>query len=631
MVSTLIGSGSDPIDAIRNKRGSRQSLSFASVSASGDAEVEAAPRPPTQSASTQTFTAAETTTVFEVAPEQPAKREVITYSKGVQTSKSEDGDSQSERSGKEEDGEVQIRKKQEDERRQEEIRVKLRQEIEEELRLAASSKLADEGVDGPQRFPLRNLQPEEINAVTSSNDFLSFVERSSKVIERALDDEYDLLTDYTVSRAREDGDSDDENFQYPRASRKSHSLRQTQHFWDASLSPRRQITDLQFSPHFSELFLTSLNQNKAAVNEPAGLVVLWNVHAPSRPEYVLHNQGSDVLAARFSPFHPNLIIGGCYTGQICLWDTRTSPRQSGAPMLKTPQSGSYAGHNHPVYSVNVAGTPNAHNILTASTDGVVCSWNIDMLTQPQEYLELSNPNQLPSSDLAPTCMSFPSSDPTFFVVGTEQGAIHPCHRYDRAGAKAGVDPYLKFTGHDAPVMSANFHPGRGPVDLGDLLLTSSVDWSVRLWRVRAGGATGNAAKSTTATAVGGTPSSDCEPLLSISREDLVFDAQWAPHRPSVFACVTGAGELEIFDLVADTEVPVARASPAKGKGGQSAILTDALNKVAWEKRKGGLIATAGLNGVISLFEVGKGLAGEGGVEEWQNMKKVVARAESKQL
>ena len=260
-----------------------------------------------------------------------------------------------------------------------------------------------------------------------------------------------------------------------------------------------------------------------------------------------------------------------------------------------------------------------------------------MLTQPQEYLEVTNPRHPKYfDDLAPTCMTFPASDPTFFVLGTEEGCIHPCHRYDRAGAQAGVDPKILYAGHSGPVMSAQFHPGRGPVDLGDLLLTSSVDWSMKLWRVKPGAAIGTTATNTTTNpskTASGLPAPTTppaiQPLLSIACEDLVYDAQWAPHKPSVFACVTGANQLDIYDLALDTEIPVARASPAKGKGGSPGPLLDALNKVAWERKRGGLVATAGLDGVVSLFEVGKGLAGvEAGVEEWQNMKRVVARAES---
>jgi dynein intermediate chain len=49
-------------------------------------------------------------------------------------------------------------------------------------------------------------------------------------------------------------------------------------------------------------------------------------------------------------------------------------------VLKTPLSA--AGHTHPVYGMKMVGTQNAHNLITSSTDGMVCSWLADMLAQP---------------------------------------------------------------------------------------------------------------------------------------------------------------------------------------------------------------------------------------------------------
>lgn len=369
---------------------------------------------------------------------------------------------------------------------------------------------------------------------------------------------------------------------------------------------------------FPELVLAAYTKNPTAPHEPDGLLQIWNHHLHSRPEYVFHST-SDILAAKFSPFHPNLIVGGTYSGQVLLWDTRSSRAGGGAPVQKTPLTGS--GHTHPVYSIAIVGTQNAHNILTASTDGVVCGWTVDMLSQPQEYLELTTPPPSRTEDLAPTTMSFPQSDPTFFLVGTEEGTIYPCHRYDRAGAKAGTDQRLAYRGHAAPVMSTSFHPARGPVDLGDLLLSSSLDWSVKLWRVRP--------PATTAASAGGVAAGPqvVSPLLDINREDVVYDAKWSPHHPGVFGLVDGGGHLEIWDLCTDTEVPVVRAEPSRGRGG---VLTRSLNKLAWEEREGRKVAVGGLDGVVTVFEVGKALSGtveEVPSEEWTSMKRLVSKLE----
>lgn len=397
-----------------------------------------------------------------------------------------------------------------------------------------------------------------------------------------------------------------------------------------------QFFNLLTSLKYPELVLASYTNNITAPHEPNGLVQVWNQHLRSEAEYTFHST-SDILTARFSPFHPNLIVGGSYSGQVLLWDTRQARAGGGAPVLKTPLTGS--GHTHPIYSINIVGTQNAHNIITASTDGAVCAWTVDMFTTPQEYLELTTPPPAKTEDLAPTAVTFPQSDPTFFLVGTEEGSIYPCHRYDRAGAKAGTDQRLSYKGHAAPVMSTNFHPSRGPVDLGDLMLSSSLDWSVKLWRIRAPAATlggSGAVDSSILGSSGGTASGisasstqqqTVAPILDITREDIVYDACWAPHRPGVFALVDGAGYVEVWDLSNETEVPVARQTPSKGRG---AVVRQSLNKVAWEEKAGRKLAVGGLDGVLSVFDVGKGLSG--GPEdvsdtEWTNMKRLVARLE----
>ena len=576
-----------------------------------------------------------------------AKSEYITYTKGVQTEPIED-----EREADNDDQDLRRRRRlsRREQERDEEIRASLRREIEDEIKATTTGVSTDHFLpSAQQRYPLRKLNSNELNAVTGSKDFQWFVERSSKVIERALDEDYDLLVDYT--RAATLHDSEDEA-SYFRTSKKSRSLKEQVQLY-SDRTRRRMISDIQFSPHFSELVASSYTKNPSAPNEPAGLVLIWNVHAPSRPEYTF-TSASDVLTTRFSPYHPNLVLGGCYSGQICLWDTRVSGRM-GMPVQKTPQSG-HLGHAHPVYNLSIIGTTNAHNILTASTDGTVCSWSIDMLTQPQEYLELATSAPAKNDDLSPTTMSFPSTDPTFFLVGTEEGSIHPCHRYDRAGAKAGVDSRLVYRtpqtqpGYGAPVTSTQFHPSRGPIDVTDVLLSTSADWTIKLWRIQpaasssATTSTNTAATSTTTTSTtlphSNHPTS-ISPILSIPREDLIYDAKWSPHRPAIFAVATGSGQLEIFDLLSDLEVPVVTAAPTKGKTG---TLFGGLNKVAWEERRGGggnMIATGGLDGVVSVFEVGKGLSGGiggggaggevGGSKadeaEWTAFKRLVGRLE----
>jgi len=119
---------------------------------------------------------------------------------------------------------------------------------------------------------------------------------------------------------------------------------------------------------------------------------------------------SPVMSVAFSKFHPSYIIGGTYSGQLVLWDIRSGKR---TPVQRSPLSSS--AHTHPVYCLDVVGSQNAHNLISASTDGRICSWNIDMLSQPQVHGTTCTPHfhslhahlQYPLTPLPPPLPSLP--------------------------------------------------------------------------------------------------------------------------------------------------------------------------------------------------------------------------------
>ncbi|KAF2172473.1 hypothetical protein M409DRAFT_17706 [Zasmidium cellare ATCC 36951] len=564
------------------------------------------------STDTQTLSFTELTTVYEIPVE--SKPEVISYSKGVQTTEpweppQESGESSDAADGVSRSPSRRRRKLSQREREleEEEIRQKLRQEIEEELK---ALQLEDKVEPEKERFPARALAPEELSAVTSSNDFLDFVERSSKVIERALDEEYDVLADYALDSR--DVEDDDEY-----VGRRGRRVKEVAQFdLDDVMGTKRMISDIDFSPKFPELFCTAYTKSQRSPHTPPGLLNVWNMHLKGRPEYSLHAT-SDLLSCQFHPHHPSLILGGTYSGQLCLWDTRARNQRTGEPVQKTPLTGGRTGHAHPVYSLAVVGTQNASSVVSVSTDGVVCAWSTDILTQPQEYLEMHSPNPsaYKTDDVAPTCISFPASDPTYFLAGTEQGSIYPVHRYDRAGAKSGVDVRTSYLGHEAPVTGIDFHPARGKIDLGDLFVSCGLDWTVKVWRARP--------PSTNTSTISG-QAEVIKPLLEIQREDSVYDAKWSPTKPGIFGCVDGGGRLDIYDINASSEVPVGGARPSNQEKDVYALKS--LNKLAWEKTQGRHVAVGGLDGVTTVFEVGSELGGvDTKSEAWVGVKKWVGR------
>uniref|UniRef100_A0A671Z3Y9 Dynein cytoplasmic 1 intermediate chain 2 n=1 Tax=Sparus aurata TaxID=8175 RepID=A0A671Z3Y9_SPAAU len=399
--------------------------------------------------------------------------------------------------------------------------------------------------DGP-----KELTEEEKLQVLHSEEFLSFFERGSRIVERALAEQVDVCFDYS-GRDLEDKEGD------LQAGAKLVLYRQ---FADDRWTKNRVVTCLDWSPQYPELLVASYNNNEDAPHEPDGVALVWNLkYKKGTPEYIFHCQ-SEVMSAGFAKFHPNLVVGGTYSGQIVLWDNRSNKR---TPVQRTPLSA--AAHTHPVYCVNVVGTQNANNLISISTDGKMCSWSLDMLSQPQDSLELVFKQ---SKAVAVTSMAFPLADVNNFVVGSEDGSVYTACRH---GSKAGITEV--FEGHHGPVTGLSCHSAGGPVDFSHLFISSSFDWTVKLWST----------KST-------------RPLYSFEDScDYVYDAMWSPTHPALFACVDLAGRLDLWNLNNDTEVPTA------------SVCVDgasALNRVRWA-HSGKEIATGDSEGQVQVYDVGE--------------------------
>ncbi|KAK7445441.1 hypothetical protein VKT23_014860 [Stygiomarasmius scandens] len=452
----------------------------------------------------------------------------------------------------------------------------------EALQAARDKELEEESVqlDKEIEEEIREIPPEELAGILSAPELLEFVDSTTKMFYRALNG-YDYTRDYRVG-AETGGDESEGR------------VKRVCEFFDERYCKNRSITDVDWSSQYPELSVASYNKNPAALNEPDGIVAVWNLHLLERPEFVFHSQ-SDVLSVTFSPFHSNLVFGGTYSGQILLWDNRSKH----LPVLKTPLSAS--GHTHPVYAMQMVGTQNAHNLITTSTDGTVCSWLVDMLAQPQETLELIHAGHNKTGEVAITTLDFPDNETTTFWVGTEEGNVYQANRYDRAGAKAGLNQYDVYKGHSAPVMGLHFHPTSGSVDFSDLFLTSSADWTVKLWRAKS-----LAKPSTTPHAI--------SPLYSFDEaDDPVYDVKWHPAHPALFGTVDGSGKFDLWNLNQDTEVPVVSTSVGSGR---------ALNKLQWDKKDGRRAALGGSDGKLYVYDIGDmAMPRE---SEWTDLQKTVS-------
>ncbi|XP_056154786.1 cytoplasmic dynein 1 intermediate chain 1 isoform X1 [Lampris incognitus] len=401
-----------------------------------------------------------------------------------------------------------------------------------------------------ERAVLRELTEEERQQILHSSEFQSFFDCSIRVMERALAEDGDIFFDYS-GRDLEDKEG---------ILQGGSSLSFSRLFYDEHWSKHRVITCLDWSPQYPELLVASYNNNEDAPHEPDGVALVWNIKfKKTTPEYIFHCQ-SPVVSVGFARFHPNLVVGGTYSGQIVLWDNRSHRR---TPVQRTPLSA--AAHTHPVYCVNVVGTQNANNLITVSTDGRMCSWSLDMLSQPQESMELVYNKSKP---VAVTGMAFPTGDVNNYVVGSEEGTVYTASRH---GSKAGICEM--FEGHQGPVTGISCHSAVGPVDFSHLFITSSFDWTVKLWSTKHN-----------------------KPLYSFEdNADYVYDVMWSPVHPALFAAVDGMGRLDLWNLNNDTEVPTASVT-IEG--------ASALNRVRWSSG-GKEVAVGDSEGRVWIYDAGE--------------------------
>uniref|UniRef100_A0A671QGL3 Cytoplasmic dynein 1 intermediate chain 2-like n=1 Tax=Sinocyclocheilus anshuiensis TaxID=1608454 RepID=A0A671QGL3_9TELE len=355
-----------------------------------------------------------------------------------------------------------------------------------------------------EEAPPHELTEEEKLQILHSEEFMEFFDHSTRFMERALSEHVDVFFDYS-GRDMEEKEGE---------MQAGTKLSLNRKFVDEHWSKQRVVTCLDWSPQYPELLVASYNNNEEAPHEPDGVALVWNMkYKKTTPEYVFHCQ-------------------------------------------------------HPVYCVNVVGTQNAHNLISISTDGKMCSWSLDMLSQPQDSMELVFKQ---SKSVAVTSMSFPLGDVNNFVVGSEDGSVYTACRH---GSRAGISEM--FEGHHGPITGIHCHTAAGPVDFSHLFLTASFDWTVKLWSTK-----------------------NNKPLYSFEdNSDYVYDVMWSPVHPALFACVDGLGRVDLWNLNNDTEVPTAS---------MSVDGSPALNRLRWSQ-SGREIAVGDSEGQIHIYDVGEQIA-----------------------
>lgn len=213
------------------------------------------------------------------------------------------------------------------------------------------------------------LSETELEKEISSIPFSSFINAASKKVERLLGAPLlgDLLVDY-VGETGSDRERDDKDESRLVSSRQVYACAK----WTAG----RDITGIDWSPLHRELVLSTYGMPSGSKQKGSGavaavvphdtpsssltprsgelqsdgLALVWSLTMPSRPEHIL-TCGSPVTAGRFHPSESTLILGGCESGQLVVWDVRAGR----LPVQKSSLTGAVAnkGHVFPIAGIDI--------------------------------------------------------------------------------------------------------------------------------------------------------------------------------------------------------------------------------------------------------------------------------------
>ncbi|VEL34133.1 unnamed protein product, partial [Protopolystoma xenopodis] len=174
---------------------------------------------------------------------------------------------------------------------------------------------------------------------------------------------------------------------------------------------------------------------------------------------------------------------------------------------------------------------------------------------------------------------------------------------------------VPYKGHSAPITAISTHPSPGAISFSCLFLTSSLDWTIRLWSTR-----------------------EQRPLQCFDDYfEYVYDVQWSPVHPALFAAVDGSGHLDIWNLNQDVEVPVVRRLLGEQSGACASVVHpasiygsvqagSALNRCRWDVN-GQFLAAGDRQGRVTVCSVHESLAIPG-PEAWSSLAHTMAELKS---
>jgi WD40 repeat protein len=346
----------------------------------------------------------------------------------------------------------------------------------------------------------------------------------------------------------------------------------------------RPVVALRWLPEFPTVLLSAhgprdasppshqrQQSQEASLDDPDGVVVIWDVERNELQRALVHTAPLTALAVH--PLSPALVIAGTLHGGLVAWDTR-----SRAP---TPMHRTLTSSTSPIYALETADAASPF-IISASTDGVLCTWSLADLANPLDSFTV---RERGIRNIRVSALGIPINAAFHLAPGStmlgkraavmmagEDGGLY---RADNAGDCWAVNAAVAR--HDSCITGLSCHPGsaRAP-QLADLCVTTSLDWSVRLW---------SAGRHGPGLLL-------CRLCKGISCPST--DVQWSPTHPGVFAVGDAEGCVSLFDISRPEHGQLVGRYVSSNSG------TIGIQRIRWNT-DGSVLATGATDGSIRLW------------------------------
>ncbi|XP_020781794.1 cytoplasmic dynein 2 intermediate chain 2 [Boleophthalmus pectinirostris] len=325
-------------------------------------------------------------------------------------------------------------------------------------------------------------------------------------------------------------------------------------------------------------------------------VCTWNLNrkglSPTHADMVI-DVPTAVTALCCHPDQPALIAGGLYSGEVVVWDTSRTQDTVLAQTSILADS-----HREPVYKVSwmTLQKKGVFGILSACSGGRILLWNLDqsslilstgyaLILQQVPHSNSAGFKTKGSSNIGVTALARSFWDSDTFLVGSEGGWLLRCSFSSQKLAMVASEgqsvslrapAVFSFRKHSGPIHSIHCSPFHR-----NLFVSAGTDGLAHIHSLL-----------------------QANPVLSVRVSDsYIFQVQWSPSRPLVFAAASSQGEVQIFDLGHGSLKPTATIE--KGGSGQAATC------LAFNSQNTHLLAVGKTDGTASIWQLSGDLTEQG--------------------